>query len=487
MLARVLKAPYPVVLLLGGLALGFLPGVPSIRMPPNLVLLVFLPPILYAAASFSSPRGLVKNLRPIIFLAFVLVLITATVVAAVAHAAIGLPWAAAFVLGAIVAPTDPAAATAVAGRLGAPRQIVSILEGESLINDGTALVLYHIALGVVITGKFSLPGAILEFVLYSVGGIGIGLVIGWIVAWMRRRIEDRLIEVTVSLLTSYAAYLPANALGVSGVLAAVAAGLYLGWQSPRMSTARNRLQTTEVWEILPFLLNAVLFILIGFQFFNILARIPSAYSTFSVLLYAVFVSLTVVGTRPLGIFPMVYVPRYLSRRVREREPYVSWRYTTVIAYTGMRGAVSLALAFAIPLHTQSGKPFPARPLILLLTFCVILATLVPQGLSLPWLIRRLGLAGEGGAEEREEAEARLRDLYERRRQRFAAQLSTEQPENGEEVDYEKRSQASQRLTRELLNAERTALLRLRSEGRISDTVRRRVERDLDLEDVRLEI
>jgi CPA1 family monovalent cation:H+ antiporter len=297
------------------------------------------------------------------------------------------------------------------------------------------------------------------------------------------------------------------------VLAAVAAGLYLGWYSPEMTAPQNRLQASTVWEVLPFLLNSLLFILIGLQLPNILGRLSGEYSTSEVLLYAALLSLVVLGTRLLWTFPMAYLPQYLSRSLRERDPYPPWQQVAVVAYTGMRGAVSLAAALAIPLTVEGGASFPGRDLILFLTFCVILVTLVPQSFSLPLVIRRLGLEGEEGDEEHEEVEARvraaeaalerieqlededwvredtvrwIRNLYDFRRRRFAARLDGE-PENDEDGDPEERSLAFQRLRRELLGAERAALLELRNQGRLSDETRRRIERDLDLEDARLEI
>jgi NhaP-type Na+/H+ or K+/H+ antiporter len=310
----------------------------------------------------------------------------------------------------------------------------------------------------------------------------------------------------------YAVYIPAEELGVSGVLATVAAGLYLGWRNPETTAPRNRLQSFGLWEVLPFLLNSVLFILIGLQLPKILKSISGESSMAAVILYGALVILAVVGTRLLWTFPATYLPRLLSRSVRERNPSPPWQQVAIIAYTGMRGAISLAAALAIPITVWGGAAFPGREQILFLTFCVILFTLVVQGLSLPVLVRRLGLAGSEGEEEREEIEARLRaaeaalarleelsdegwvreetaarmrDLYEYRRQRFAARDGG-QPESGKDGDgYEERSLAYQRFRRELLGAERSALLRLRGEGRISDEVRRRVERDL--EEARLEI
>jgi monovalent cation/hydrogen antiporter len=372
-----------------------------------------------------------------------------------------------------------------------------------------ALVLYQVARGAVVYGTFSLLDAGLELVLYGTGGAVIGLLVGWVISRVRRWVEDPLVETTIALFTGYAAYIPAEELGASGVIAVVAAALYLSLQSPRMTSPRNRLQVFEVLEVMNFLLNSLLFILIGLQLPNILGGISGEYSTTSVLLYAALVSLAVIGTRLLWTFPAAYLPSL----VLWRGSYPPWQEVAVVGYTGMRGAVSLAAALAIPLTIEGGALFPGRDLILFLTFCVILFTLVPQGLSLPFVIRRLGLAGGEGAAEREETEARLRaaeaaleridelededwvredtagrmrDFYEYRRRRFAAR-SAGQSEDGKEDDYEERSLAYQRFRRELLDAERAALLRLRNQGRLSDETRRRIERDLDLEDARLEI
>ncbi len=270
--------PYPIVLVLGGLVMGFVPGIPEVALEPELVLVLFLPPLLYSAAFFASLRDLRADLRSISLLAIGLVIATACAVAVAAHALIdGLPWAAAFALGAIVAPTDPVAATAVARRLGVPRRTINILEGESLINDGTALVLYRVAVGA-IGGSFSLLDAGVEFVLGGAGGVAIGLAVGWVIAEIRRRLDDPPVEVTISLLSGYAGYVPAERLGCSGVLAAVTVGIYVGWQAPEISTARMRLSGFSMWEILQFLLNALLFVLIGLQLPRILdglADVPS--------------------------------------------------------------------------------------------------------------------------------------------------------------------------------------------------------------------
>jgi CPA1 family monovalent cation:H+ antiporter len=393
----------------------------------------------------------------------------------------------------------------------------TILEGESLINDAVALTLYRTAVAAAVAGTFSFFNAGFEFVLGGIGGAAIGLSVGWVISQVRKRTEDSYLETTIALFTGYAAYLPAEELGASGVLSVVAAGLYLSWQSPRMSSPRNRLQVFEVLWVMNFLLNSTLFVLVGLQMHTVLGRVSDRPSA-TLVLFVALTSLAVVATRAAWVFPMAYLPRRLSERLRQRDPLPSWRELVVVGYGGMRGAISLALALSLPLTIQSGAPFPERDLIVFLTFGVILVTLVLQGLSLPLLLGRLGLEGDDDAEVKEEAEARLlaaeaalsrleelkgedwvphkkkiermRDLYEFRRQRFAAWLPEEHSEDGEEEEgegYEQHSQAFQRLRGELLAAERESLLKLRDERRISDEVRRRVERELDLEEARLEI
>jgi monovalent cation/hydrogen antiporter len=319
LLSDVLEVPYPIFLVLGGLVLGFIPGVPEVELAPELVLLIFLPPLLYVAAFFSSLRDLRANIRPIGLLSVGLVALTTVIVAGVAHWVIGLSWPEAFVLGAIVSPTDPVAATAIAERLGVPRRIVTVLEGESLINDGTALVLYQTAVRVVMFGAaFSLLELGLRFVVGVALGVAIGLLAGYVIAAVRRRIDDPLVEITISLFTGYAAYLPAeelNTLGIpaSGVLAAVTAGIYLGWLSPRLTSPSTRLQAYSLWEILTFMLNSLLFILIGLQLPTILEGISEDYSPTTLTLYAAAVCLAVIVARFVWIFPATYLPAGRAR------------------------------------------------------------------------------------------------------------------------------------------------------------------------------
>ena len=501
---------------------------PELELEPDLVLMIFLPPLLYSAAFFPSLRDLRANIRPIGLLSVGLVALTAVVVAGVAHWVVGLSWPVAFVLGAIVSPTDPVAATAIAERLGVPRRIVTVLEGESLINDGSALVLYQTARAVAV-GRvaFSFMELGLRFVVGVVVGVAIGLLVGYVVAAVRRRVENPLVEITISLFTGYAAYLPAEELGIigipaSGILAAVTAGLYLGWHAPRLTSPSTRLQAFALWEVLTFMLNSLLFILIGLQLPTILEYISEGYSPATLALYAAAVCLAVIA-RFVWVFPATYIPRRLSRRLRERDPSPPWQSVTVISYAGMRGAVSLAAALAIPFTTESGAHFPGRDLVIFLTFCVIFVTLVGQGLTLQPLIRWLDIHDDGSSEKEEikarllAAEAalqrideladegwvkedtveRMRGMYGYRRRRFATRHASVNDKrvsdfaadlgDGGDEDYEARSANYQRLRRELLEAEREAVLRLRSEGRIGDKVMRRLERDLDLEDSRLEI
>ena len=506
-LADVLGIPYPIPLVVGGLALGFVPGMPEIELPPDLVLVAVLPPLLYGAAFFTSLRELRANARPIGLLAIGLVLMTMLVVAALAHAVIpGIDWPTAFVLGAIVSPTDPTAATAIAQRVGLPRRLVGLVEGEGLVNDGTALVAYRFAVAAVVTGSFSLWEAGGRFVLNVAGGIAVGLAVGLVIREARRRLDNPPLELTISLMSGYFAYLPAEALHVSGVLAAVTVGIYMGWHTPQLTNAQMRLQGQAVWEIVFFLLNALLFTLVGLQMPVIIDRL-SGYSTGDLIGWALMVNLAVIGARFVWVFASLYVPHLLKAR-RSMDPTPSWQSKVVVAWAGMRGAVSLAAALALPLTTDAGAQFPNRELIVFLTFSVILGTLVVQGLTLPALIRLLDVeddrleeiedtkarihAAEAALARldelvdedwvREDTAERLRGLYDFRRSRFQERI-----EEGGDGSIEQRSADYQRLMRELLDAERQAVVELRRERRISDDVMRRVVRDFDLEEARLDL
>jgi Na+/H+ antiporter len=499
-LAPALRLPLPILLVLGGVAMSFIPGLPHVALPPDVVLVAVLPPLLYSGAFFTSLRDLRQNKRPIALLAFGLVATTMAAVAIVAHRWIGLPWAVAFTLGAVVSPTDALAATEIASRLGAPRRVVSLIEGESLVNDGTALVLYKAAVGAAVGGTFSLLDTSGRVVLNVVGGIAIGLAVGWVVRQVRRRLDEPPIEVALAVLSGYLAYLPAAAAGVSGVLAAVTVGVYMGWHTPELTNERTRLAGDAFWDILVFLVNALLFVLVGLQ----LRRIVDALSGLSSLQlagYAALVCATVIVTRIVCVPIFAYLPRWAFRAIRERDPYPPWQYPVLISWAGIRGAVSLAAALALP------TDFPDRELIVFLAFAVIVATLVLQGLTLPTLLEALGV-GDDGSAEREDAKARIKaaeaalarleelvadgvvrpDTAERvrgafgfRRDRFRARLT-----DGDDGAIEQQSAAYQRVMRELLAAEQAAVVALRNNGLIDDSVMQRVQRDLDLEAARLD-
>ncbi|HEX6555300.1 MAG TPA: Na+/H+ antiporter [Ktedonobacteraceae bacterium] len=510
-LAPWLHIPYPILLVLGGLLLGFVPGLPRFTLDPDVVFLLFLPPLLSSSAWRTSWRDFRANLRPISQLALGLVLLTTVVVAVVAHMLIpDLPWAVAFVLGAIVSPTDAVAATAIAQRLGIPQRIVTIVEGESLVNDATGLVAYRFAVAAVVTGVFSLGEASLQFVVVSLGGIAFGLVAGWSLSYVHRWLDNPPLEITVTLVTPYAVYLLCEeVLHVSGVLATVTTGLYLTWRSPTFFSSGTRLQANAVWEMLVFLLNGLVFILIGLQLPGILATLNTTLAPRSPILlvwYAVLISLTVILVRLVWVFPQALLPRLLSRRLRERDPYPGWRPVVLIGWTGMRGAVSLAAALALPEVTAKGAAFPERAFVIYLTFAVILATLVVQGLSLPLLIRRLGLHDDG-ASERQETQARLtaaqaalarldelasqdevlQESAQHLRKHYEAQVRsiTNRFKQAEDEAGSDHATTYQRLQREALQAERGAVIGLRNRGEINDEVLRRIERELDLEDQRL--
>lgn len=506
-LARLTGIPYPIVLVVGGSLLGFVPGLPHVELDPDLVLLVFLPPLLFHAAYFASVRDLRRQARPILLNSIGLVVATACAVAVVAHWLVGdLSWAAAFTLGAICAPTDPLAATAIARRLGVPRRLTAGIEGESLINDGSALVIYRTAVAAAIGGSFDLLHASGEFVVNVAGGIAIGLVVGYaLVPVFRRARVDPLLVVTISLCNGYLAYIPAEELNVSGVLAAVTTGLVLGWYSPTISDAATRVSGYGFWEVLVFLLNALLFVLVGFQLHQILDEQERATATLIGLGAAV--SAAVILTRLAWLNTMPFVIRALDRRPAQRLRRVGWRARMVVAWAGMRGAVSLAAALALPLD------FPERDLVVFLALSVIFATLVVQGLTLPALIRRLGVRDDGEEEAAEELVARraatdaaiarveeLRDAEWTReqtvtlmlknldvRRRRLAQRAGERTVEEDGDDLGEHTAARARLTREVVAAQRDAVVRLRQEGAISDDVMHRLERELDLQELQLQV
>jgi monovalent cation/hydrogen antiporter len=504
--ARRIGIPYPILLVLGGLALGFVPGLPRIELEPDIVFLLFLPPILFGAGYFTSIRDFKANLRAISLLSIGLVLTTIVIVAVVAQALIpGLGWPAAFALGAIVAPPDAVAATAIFQRLGVPRRVVTILEGESLVNDATALVAYRFAIAAAMTGAFSLATAGISFVLVAAGGVALGLLIGMAAAAILRRIDDPVCSVVLTFLFPVAAYLPAEIFGLSGVLSTVAAGIYLGRHAPRSMSSSVRIAGTSAWQVLLFLINGTVFILIGVQLPSVLENLRGR-SSLELIGLAVAISLVVIVVRILWVFPATYLPRRLSARIR-REVRPAPRNVFIVSWAGMRGVVSLAAALALPTTLANGQPFPERDLLIFLTFAVILATLVGQGLTLPLVIRGLGIAADGG-DGHEELHARQAaaeaavsrieelatqwpghlELIDALRAQYGHRASHIDEHHGEAAtDDAEQELLEHRLIRgSVIEAEREALLRMHETGALSDDVFRRVERDLDLEELRME-
>jgi len=500
-LAERTATPYPIVLVLGGLALGLAPGGPAVELDPEAVFLLFLPPILFSAGYFTSWRDFRANLRPIGLLAVGCVLITTLAVAAVAHAVVGLGWPAAFVLGAVVAPPDAVAATAVFQRLGVPRRLVTILEGESLVNDASALVAYRFAVAAVVGGGFSAWAAGGRFVVIALGGVAVGLAAGWLLNRLIPALGPPAVAILASLVAPGAIYVAAERLGVSGVLAVVVAGLVHGRSGPRIFEPATRVPGATVWAFVVFLINGLVFMLIGLQLREVragLAGRPPA----ELAAAALAVVATVVVVRFVWVFPATYLPRLLPR-LRARDPAPPWPIAAVESWAGLRGVVSLAAALALPRATDVGAPFPERDLLLFLTYAVILATLVGQGLTLAPLVRWLGVAADGETEReealarREAARAALRrlddlagapwlppDLADKVRERYAHQLEY-LPASLDPAEIDREHVATKdRVFREVIRAQRQALIDLRNRGVIGDEALHRIERDLDLEELR---
>src|SRR5947207_9164301 len=403
-IARRLGIAYPIFLVIGGLGLGLVPRIPRVEIDPDVIFLTVLPPLLYIAAYFTPVRSLRANLGTISSLAVALVIASAVAVAVVARALIpDLTWPVALALGAIVAPPDAIAATAIASRLAVPRRIITILEGESLLNDATALTLYSIAVATAVGGGFSPTTAVVTFAGAMLGGGAIGVAVGWVIAQIRKRLEDTPVEMTISLLTPYDAFLPADRLGASGVIATVAAGLYLGHRGSRIMGADARLTGRAVWETITFLLNGFVFIVMGLEVPLVLRALTPSLAMRLVGI-GIAVSATLVVVRTLFVFGTVFLPQLLRRRQDLPWPLAC---SVVLSWAGMRGVVSLAAALALPL-TLPG-PAGSREAVIIVTLTVIVFTLLGQGLSLPWLIRRLGLRGDPGLRA-EEANARERLL-----------------------------------------------------------------------------
>ncbi len=509
-LASRVKVPYPIFLTLAGLAISVLPRVfpghlKPLELNPEIVFLIFLPPLLYYAGLLTSWRDFKANLRPISLLAVGLVLFTTCLVAMVAHYLVGLDWAPAFVLGAIVSPPDAVAATAITQRLRIPKRIVTILEGESLVNDASALIAYSFAVMAVKSGEFSATSAGIKFFVSSAGGVAVGYVVGRFMAWLRPRLHDSSVEGMFALLIPYIAYLPAEWLHVSGVLSVVTAGVYVGRRLPEITTSQHRLRLYAVWDTLVFLLNGLIFILIGLQLPAVIERLDG--TAWSYLVGSVVViGLTAIVVRIVWVIPAAYLPRLL-KSIRNREPKPDPRQVFLVSWVGLRGIVSLAAALALPLVTNQGTPFPGRDLIIFITFGVILITLVGQGLTLPLVIKFLRIKPDD-IEEREEETARLqlanaalmrlqvlaitnedaqevidrvRQPYEERLAFYGPRRRGIEPQNGDVL-----CRTTDEVTRVALHAEREMLVRLRDEGEISDDVLRKIQMELDLQEAQLD-
>ncbi len=509
-LARKLKTPFPIVLVIAGLLLSFIPGIPKISLNPEIVFLVVLPPLLYSAAWLTSWRDFKFNLVSICFLAFGLVGFTVLGVAEAAHRLFsGFDWRLGFVLGAVVATTDAIAATSIAKRVGLPQRVVDILEGESLVNDATGLLALEFGAAMVVSAQTPTVGAgFLRLASLTAGGLGLGLIVGVPVQWIHRQLDDAPIEITLSVLVPYAVYLAAEGIRASGVLAVVACGLYLSRQSSHFFSASVRMQAWAVWDALTFVLNGLVFVLIGLQLPFVLGGIRG-YSIRQLLFYGALFSAIVIVLRMIWMFPGAYFANLIRRRLlHQRVDMPPARQTFVVGWTGMRGVIALAAAMSLPETVADGSAFPQRNLIIFLTFSVILVTLVLQGLTLPPLIRALGLSGSTGHKDEEEEARRLMikaalahlgkareedrpkfaDVYNDIEQHYTQRLASLAGKNGETDGASPAAHERYRdLVREMLRVERQTALQLRKEGRINDEVLRKVEHELDLSETRLSL
>jgi CPA1 family monovalent cation:H+ antiporter len=503
-LAQRLTMTPAIVFLLVGIAIAFIPGVPPIVLQPDAVLMLMLPPLIYSAGVSMSWREFRSNLRPIALLAIGCVIFTTCAVAAAAHYVLHWPWGVGFVLGAIVSPPDVVAPLAIARRLGLPHRILVVLEGEGLANDATALILYRFAVAAVSTGAFSLPEASGTFLAIVSCEIAFGFVVGWLSLRLRQWARDTRVEISLSLLTPYVAFWMPEHFGGSGVIATVVCGLYMSWNGPLRISAATRLQGVFFWDIVVWLIEGILFLVVGFQT-RVLIEKSKALPVDEILFAIAIVTLIVIVARIFWIFPAAYLPRWLSKRIRERDPVPGWRSIAMIGITGIRGVVSLAVALALPLTLPNGDGFPYRDQILLVSFGVIFITIVGLGLSLPTIVKWLGLGEFGRHEARHERE---NEILARREIIHASRVALKQiiaerhlPESLArflEARHETRMRAlpdpapvagdhtpptkGAGMVREIITIERRLLHKMLSENKITDETRRRIERDLDLEE-----
>jgi Na+/H+ antiporter len=503
-----LKIPPAILLVLTGVLIGLVPGLPPIELAPELVLLLVLPPIIYTSAFLMSWREFQFNLRPITLLSLGGVVFTTIAVAAAAHWVMDLAWPVGFILGAIVSPPDAIAPLAIARRMEIPRRIIVILEGEGLANDATALILYRFAVGAVSLGVFSFGQAAGMFAIIVVGELLWGIGVGWLMLRLRRWVNDPLIEILLSVLTPFLAFWPPVHLGGSGVLSTLAAGLYTSWNGPRLISPATRLQGVFFWEFFTYVIEGMVFLITGLQARTVIGRI-SHYPLSQLALSVAVITAVVIAARFVWVFPATYLPRWLFPPVRKKDPSPPWQWPFVLAFTGVRGIVSLAAALAIPFSTATGQPFPYRDLILFLTFSVILVTLVGQGLMLPWVIRELGLSHAGRKEreinrvEENKARSEAVEAASERLDQLAAEgkLSPDvikliRAQHGDRLKHidgqhaddgisGKHGERHDEIERLLITAERTRINDLYRSGKLKDEARRRIERELDLREAHL--
>ncbi len=509
-LAKRLRIPYPIAFVIGGILLAFARHLPRPHIDPDLIMLLVIPPLLYGAAWSTDWLEFRRAAQPITLHAVGLVIVTMAVVATVVHYTVGaFTWPLAFTLGAIVSPPDAVAAEAIFERIAIPRRVAAIVSGECLVNDATALVLYRFALAAAVTGAFSLARASVAFVIVAIGGTLVGIATALVLEAILRYIagrgfSDAMIASVVFLLAPFAAYLPAEALHVSGVLAAVSAGMLLSWRSTFFIDSETRVLGSSVWRLLTFVLNAFAFLLIGLQLPSIVEALVPHVRDYA--LYGLLISATVIVVRIAWVFPATYLPRLLSPRLRARDPSPPWQQVALLSWAGMRGILSLAVALALP-YTLGSEPFPLRGVTIFFTFCVIFVTLVLQGLTLGPLIEWLGVtetsrsmkreasvrvrALEAGVARLQEEEARRRTPLEREivgrildeyRQRIDLLRGKAQKDETDEV---KESRIDRALQKEALAAERHAISTMRSAGEIPDAIYRSIQYDLDLATLRL--
>ncbi len=504
-LAERFHLPGEVFLLLGSCVLSLIPGIPIFEINPNIVFIVFLPPILFYAAYLTSWRDFKRNRRPIAFLAIGLVIITTGSVAWIAKLIFpNFTWAQGFLLGAIVSPPDAAAATSIVRKLRAPRRLITLLEGESLVNDATALLAYRFALSAILIGSFSFGSAIGQFFIMTIGGILVGFVISFTAFQFLRRLADGHAQTTMSLVTAFACYIAAEHLGVSSVISTVVGGFYFGRRFPELTSSRARIETNAAWKHIIFIINGFVFSIMGFQLPIVLKTLGDV-PLWTLIIDSVGIAVVVIAVRLAWVFTATYIPRLLSPVIRRNDPNPSWQVVAALGWTGMRGIVSLAAVLAIPTELPNGLPFPDRGILIFVTYVVILITLIVPSLTLPWWLNFFKIKG-GHEKVEEEAIARVRALegvlnriksWEENqkfpphmvsefKQQMERKLSVIRPHVSEVPFSEINEEYSilRKLTKESLESERAVLHQLRREGKIHDEVFHLLSEELDLEEIR---